>query len=67
VREENHPTEGRLRALGVPSAWSATPPETPFPARALGADSRAILREAGLGDAEIDAMAADGATILGDE
>jgi crotonobetainyl-CoA:carnitine CoA-transferase CaiB-like acyl-CoA transferase len=65
VRTEHHPTEGRLRALGVPSGWSATVPETPFPARAFGADSRAILREAGLSDAEIDAMAADGATILG--
>lgn len=65
VREENHPTEGRLRALGVPSGWSATPPGTLFPARQLGEDSRAILREAGLSDAEIDAMAADGATVLG--
>jgi crotonobetainyl-CoA:carnitine CoA-transferase CaiB-like acyl-CoA transferase len=66
VHEEAHPTEGRLRALGVPSGWSDTVPDAPFPARRLGEDSRAILREAGLGDAEIDAMAADGATILGD-
>ena len=54
-----------LRVLGVPSGCSATPPETPFPARRLGEDSRAILREAGLSDAEIDAMAVDGATVLG--
>jgi crotonobetainyl-CoA:carnitine CoA-transferase CaiB-like acyl-CoA transferase len=50
----------------VPSGWSDTVPEAPFPARHLGEDSRAVLREAGLGDAEIDALAADGATILGD-
>jgi crotonobetainyl-CoA:carnitine CoA-transferase CaiB-like acyl-CoA transferase len=66
VREEDHPTEGRLRALGVPSGWSATPPGLPSPARRLGEDSRACLREAGLSDAEIDALAADGAAILGD-
>jgi crotonobetainyl-CoA:carnitine CoA-transferase CaiB-like acyl-CoA transferase len=66
VREEQHPTEGTLRALGIPSGWSATVPETPFPARRLGEDSRVILREAGFSDAEIDAMAADGATVLGE-
>jgi crotonobetainyl-CoA:carnitine CoA-transferase CaiB-like acyl-CoA transferase len=66
VREERHPTEGTLRALGVPSGWSATPPATPFPARRLGEDSRAVLREAGYTDAEIDAMAAERATVLAD-
>lgn len=66
VREERHPTEGRLRALGVPTGWSATPPDLPAPARRLGEDSRAILREAGFGEAEIAAMAAERATILGD-
>jgi crotonobetainyl-CoA:carnitine CoA-transferase CaiB-like acyl-CoA transferase len=66
VREEDHPTEGRVRVLGVPSGWSATQPETTFPAKRLGEDSRAVLREAGFGDAEIAAMAADGATVLGD-
>lgn len=66
VREERHPTEGRLRALGVPTGWSATTPAMPFPARRLGEDSRAVLREAGYSDAEIEAMAADGATVLAD-
>jgi crotonobetainyl-CoA:carnitine CoA-transferase CaiB-like acyl-CoA transferase len=66
VREERHPTEGPLRALGVPSGWSATPPATPFPARRLGEDSRAVLREAGYTDAEVDALAAERATVLAD-
>jgi crotonobetainyl-CoA:carnitine CoA-transferase CaiB-like acyl-CoA transferase len=66
VRGENHPTEGALRVLGVPTGWSETMPGTLFPARQLGEDSRAILREAGFGDAEIEAMAADGATVLGE-
>jgi crotonobetainyl-CoA:carnitine CoA-transferase CaiB-like acyl-CoA transferase len=64
VREERHPTEGRLRALGAPSGWSATSPDPLFPARRLGEDSRAILQEAGFSDAEIEAMAAEGATLL---
>jgi crotonobetainyl-CoA:carnitine CoA-transferase CaiB-like acyl-CoA transferase len=66
VRQEAHPTEGALRALGVPTGWSATPPAPPFPAKRLGEDSRAILGEAGFSDVEIAAMAATGATILAD-
>jgi crotonobetainyl-CoA:carnitine CoA-transferase CaiB-like acyl-CoA transferase len=50
----------------VPSSWSATPPGIPFPAKRLGEDSRAILREAGFSDDEITAMAAEGATVLGE-
>jgi crotonobetainyl-CoA:carnitine CoA-transferase CaiB-like acyl-CoA transferase len=66
VRDEHHPTEGHLRALGVPSGWSDTVPDAPAPARRLGEDSRAILREAGFADGEIETMAASGATVLGE-
>lgn len=65
VREELHPTEGRLRALGVPTGWSATPPGHPAPAPRLGEHSRECLREAGYSDGEIAALIAAGVTVLG--
>ena len=58
----DHPTEGRLRVMATPSSWSATPPEQLRPAPLLGEHSAEILREAGYGDAEIEAMVKSGVT-----
>ena len=58
----DHPSEGTLREMGVPSRWSESPPQAQRPAPKLGEHSAEILREAGYGDAEIDAMRASGAT-----
>jgi crotonobetainyl-CoA:carnitine CoA-transferase CaiB-like acyl-CoA transferase len=57
-----HPSEGTLRQMGVPSRWSESPPQTPRPAPGLGEHSAEILREAGYSDAEIDALRASGVT-----
>ena len=57
-----HPTEGRLRQMATPSAWSQTPPGPLRPAPRLGEHSVEILREAGYPDAEIEAMIASGVT-----
>jgi crotonobetainyl-CoA:carnitine CoA-transferase CaiB-like acyl-CoA transferase len=57
-----HPTEGRLRLMATPSAWSQTPPGALRPAPRLGEHSVEILREAGYADAEIEAMIASGVT-----
>jgi crotonobetainyl-CoA:carnitine CoA-transferase CaiB-like acyl-CoA transferase len=57
-----HPTEGRLRQMATPSAWSQTPPGALRPAPRLGEHSVEILREAGYANAEIEAMIASGVT-----
>jgi len=57
-----HPTEGRLRLMATPSAWSRTPPGALRAAPRLGEHSVEILHEAGYADAEIEAMIASGVT-----
>jgi len=54
----DHPTEGPIRSMRVPSQWSATPPRPDRLAPRLGQHSHEILREAGYTDDEIDAMTA---------
>ncbi|MCW5620972.1 MAG: CoA transferase [Burkholderiales bacterium] len=61
---ETHPSEGRLRAMRTPSDWSVSQPDMPTPAPRLGQHSREVLREAGYSDAQIDALAARGITLL---
>ncbi len=47
---------GTLRFPGIPTSFSETPGAIGDPGPALGADSRAILAEAGFDDASIDAL-----------
>jgi crotonobetainyl-CoA:carnitine CoA-transferase CaiB-like acyl-CoA transferase len=54
----DHPTEGRLRVMNVPSGWSACDPQVRLPAPQLGEHTEQVLREAGLSDAEIAAIIA---------
>jgi crotonobetainyl-CoA:carnitine CoA-transferase CaiB-like acyl-CoA transferase len=54
-RGVDHPTAGRFETMGPPFDLSATPLDATAPAPALGADGEAVLREAGLGEAEIAA------------
>ena len=54
---------GTLRFPGIPTQFSGTPGEIGDPGPALGADSRAVLREAGFEEAAIDAMIASGAVV----
>ena len=61
VLEQQHPRAGRVRALGSPIKFSATPGDTGAAAPMLGEHTRAILAEAGYGDAEIDALVSAGA------
>lgn len=58
----DHPTEGRLRLMATPSAWSATPPAALRPAPRLGEHSVEILKEAGYSGKEIEALIAAGVT-----
>ncbi len=54
-RAVEHPSAGRFETMGPPFDLSATPLAADRPAPALGADGEAVLREAGLDDAEIAA------------
>ncbi|MGE5525262.1 MAG: CaiB/BaiF CoA transferase family protein [Rhodospirillaceae bacterium] len=57
-----HPSEGTLRTIGMPTSWSRTPPDIARHAPRLGQHSREVLREAGYTDADIDDYAASGVT-----
>ncbi|MBX9596283.1 MAG: CoA transferase [Roseomonas sp.] len=65
VRAEDHPTEGATWAIGAPNHFSGgnAPPRPPAPR--LGADGAAVLAEAGLTEAEIEALRRDGVLIEG--
>ncbi|HEX8056964.1 MAG TPA: CoA transferase [Novosphingobium sp.] len=52
---------GDLRFPGIPTSFSGTPGAIGDPGPALGADSRAVLAEAGFDEAKIGAMVASGA------
>jgi crotonobetainyl-CoA:carnitine CoA-transferase CaiB-like acyl-CoA transferase len=56
-----HPSEGRVRMLAVPSEWSESKPEYRRHAPRLGEHTREVLREAGLSEPGIDALLASGA------
>jgi len=56
-RESDHPTEGRIRQMAVPAAFSRTPAEPEKPAPVQGADGRRVLERMGFSDAEIAALA----------
>lgn len=59
-----HPSEGKLVSMKVPSEWSETQPEIRRHAPRFGEHTREVLREAGYSDAQIDAMASTGAARL---
>lgn len=59
--EEQHPTEGLLRMLGIPQSWSEDAPDIRYPAPRLGENSVQVLSEYGFGDDEIDRLVAAGA------
>ena len=65
VVELDHPVAGRTKALGLPIKLSATPGGIRRPAPTYGQHTREVLREHGFDDAEIDALAAEGAVHLG--
>lgn len=65
-KDVNHPSEGSIRTPGVPSRWSATPPDYRHHAPRLGEHSREILGEAGYSAEDIERMIRDGVTMAAD-
>jgi crotonobetainyl-CoA:carnitine CoA-transferase CaiB-like acyl-CoA transferase len=51
-----HPSEGTLRQIGIPSTWSESRPTIRRQAPRLGEHSGEVLREAGFSDEQIKAM-----------
>lgn len=58
-----HPTEGRIKQMSVPTKWSVSEPSLRRPAPNLGEHSAEVLREAGLTEAEVSGLLASGASI----
>lgn len=59
--EEEHPSEGLLRSLGIAQTWSRTSPELRYPAPRLGENSAEVLTEYGFSAEEIATMIESGA------
>ncbi len=60
-REIEHPSEGRIRSMAVPSEWSESAPEYRRHAPRLGEHTREVLREAGMQESAIEQLIASGA------
>ncbi len=61
LREVEHPSEGTLTEIGVPTEWSATKPELTRHAPRLGEHTIEVLREAGFAQAAIEELLRSGA------
>jgi len=59
---QDHPSEGRIRDMAVPSQWSKTQPAPSRHAPKLGEHSQEILAELGYDQSSIDEMMKAGAT-----
>ena len=63
VLEVDHPRAGRVKTLGTPIKFSATPGEVTRAAPLLGEHTREVLEGLGYTSAEIDRLQADGAVL----
>jgi crotonobetainyl-CoA:carnitine CoA-transferase CaiB-like acyl-CoA transferase len=59
----DHPTEGKIRMTKFPVSFSESPADVRRLPPRLGEHSVELLKEAGLSQAEIDAMLESGATL----
>jgi crotonobetainyl-CoA:carnitine CoA-transferase CaiB-like acyl-CoA transferase len=61
LQSVDHPSEGRIKILAVPSEWSESKPEYRRHAPRLGEHTREVLHEAGVSEDQIKALIAAGA------
>jgi crotonobetainyl-CoA:carnitine CoA-transferase CaiB-like acyl-CoA transferase len=64
LKTVEHPSEGRIRTLAVPSEWSASPPEYRRHAPRIGEHTREVLEEAGYSKERIERLIASGAAAV---
>jgi len=65
LKTVEHPSEGTMRSIGVPTIWSETQAAPGRPAPRLGEHSLEVLREAGYSAADIARLLAAGVTADG--
>ena len=58
--EQEHPSEGRIRAIGIAQQWSESSPALRYPAPRLGEHSEQLLTEYGFTTEEVRAMLTSG-------
>jgi hypothetical protein len=60
-QEQDHPSEGRIRSIGIAQDWGESAPELRYPAPRLGEHTAELLAEYGLAPHEVQAMLRCGA------
>jgi crotonobetainyl-CoA:carnitine CoA-transferase CaiB-like acyl-CoA transferase len=60
-KQVEHPSEGRIKSMAVPSEWSESKPEYRRHAPRLGEHTREVLGEAGYDESAVEKLIADGA------
>jgi crotonobetainyl-CoA:carnitine CoA-transferase CaiB-like acyl-CoA transferase len=66
LRTVQHPSEGTIKSLGVPSEWSESSPEYRRHAPRLGEHTREVLEEIGFTKKKIEELISTGAAKAGD-
>jgi crotonobetainyl-CoA:carnitine CoA-transferase CaiB-like acyl-CoA transferase len=66
LQSVEHPSEGRIKALAVPSEWSESKPGYRRHAPRLGEHTREVLRESGLSEERVDQLIKSGAARAAD-
>ncbi|WP_218187091.1 CaiB/BaiF CoA-transferase family protein [Pseudomonas sp. FGI182] len=61
--EQDHPSEGRIRTIGLAHEWSATPGALRFPAPRLGEHTTELLHEYGFAQEEVAAVLESGGAL----
>lgn len=56
IVEQEHPTAGKVKTIGVPLKFSDTKAEPAWASPVFGADTQAILREAGYSEEQIETL-----------